>query len=62
MQEGTMNYGFHPTTKGPFEAAAHRVLDALRAEGFGILSDIDIQTSPHPRRVQPAAGPQGTPS
>jgi uncharacterized protein (DUF302 family) len=38
-----MNYGFHVTVKGPFSAALQRVLDALKAEGFGVLSDIDIQ-------------------
>lgn len=38
-----MNYGFHATVKGPFESAVQRVLDALKAEGFGVLSDIDIQ-------------------
>ena len=38
-----MKYGFHATIKGPFETAVQRVLDALKAEGFGVLSDIDIQ-------------------
>jgi uncharacterized protein (DUF302 family) len=38
-----MNYGFHATIKGPFDAALQRVLDSLKAEGFGVLSDIDIQ-------------------
>jgi uncharacterized protein (DUF302 family) len=38
-----MNYGFHATIKGPFDAAVQRVLDTLKAEGFGVLSDIDIQ-------------------
>lgn len=38
-----MNYGFHATIKGPFDAAVQRVLDELKKEGFGVLSDIDIQ-------------------
>lgn len=38
-----MNYGFHTTIRGPFEAALQRVLDALKVEGFGVLSDIDVQ-------------------
>jgi uncharacterized protein (DUF302 family) len=38
-----MNYGFHATVKGSFDVTVERVLDALKAEGFGVLSDIDIQ-------------------
>lgn len=38
-----MNYGFHATIKGPFDTAVQRVLEALNAEGFGVLSDIDIR-------------------
>jgi uncharacterized protein (DUF302 family) len=38
-----MNYGFFATIKGPFDAAVQRVMDSLKAEGFGVLSDIDIQ-------------------
>ena len=36
-------YGFHVEISGPFESALGRVLAALKAEGFGVLSDIDIQ-------------------
>jgi uncharacterized protein (DUF302 family) len=36
-------YGHHIEITGPFEQALERVQAALKAEGFGILSDIDIQ-------------------
>ena len=38
-----MNYGFMARIKGPFEAAVLRVVEQLKAEGFGVLSDIDLQ-------------------
>jgi uncharacterized protein (DUF302 family) len=38
-----MHYGFRATINGPFDTAVQRVLDTLKAEGFGVLSDIDIQ-------------------
>jgi uncharacterized protein (DUF302 family) len=38
-----MNYGFQATIKGPFDVALRRVIETLKAEGFGVLSDIDIQ-------------------
>ena len=38
-----MDYGFYTTIPGPFEAAVQRVMDGLKMEGFGVLSDIDIQ-------------------
>lgn len=36
-------YGQHIEIAGPFDQALQRVQDALKAEGFGVLSDIDIQ-------------------
>jgi uncharacterized protein (DUF302 family) len=36
-------YGQHIEIRGPFAAALDKVTAALKAEGFGILSDIDVQ-------------------
>jgi uncharacterized protein (DUF302 family) len=37
-------YGFTTTLAGlTFEQALARTIDALKAEGFGVLSDIDVQ-------------------
>jgi len=36
-------YGFHATLKSSFDEAVPRVIDALKQEGFGVLSDIDVQ-------------------
>ena len=36
-------YGQHITIPGPFAQALERVTAGLKAEGFGVLSDIDIQ-------------------
>lgn len=36
-------YGHHIEIAGPFDRALERVQAALKAEGFGVLSDIDIQ-------------------
>lgn len=36
-------YGFHATLKTGFEQALSRVIDALKQEGFGVLSDINVQ-------------------
>lgn len=36
-------YGQHITIDGPFDSAVEKVTAALKKEGFGVLSDIDIQ-------------------
>lgn len=38
-------YGFHATLKVPFDEAVEQVTQALKQQGFGVLSDIDIQAA-----------------
>lgn len=38
-------YGFNETLGLPFDEAIARVLAALKQEGFGVLSDIDVQSA-----------------
>nr|VFJ69830.1 MAG: Uncharacterized conserved protein, DUF302 family [Candidatus Kentron sp. FM]VFJ70552.1 MAG: Uncharacterized conserved protein, DUF302 family [Candidatus Kentron sp. FM]VFK18056.1 MAG: Uncharacterized conserved protein, DUF302 family [Candidatus Kentron sp. FM] len=38
-------YGFKTTLQGPFDSAIERVGEELKKEGFGILSDIDVQAT-----------------
>lgn len=38
-------YGFHATLTATFDEAVRKVVDALKQEGFGVLSDIDVQAT-----------------
>ena len=38
-------YGFNVQVKDNFATAVQRVTDALKTEGFGVLTDIDVQAT-----------------
>ncbi len=38
-------FGIHTTTDGSFDEARAKVTEALKAEGFGVLTEIDLQAT-----------------
>ncbi|MFQ5487462.1 MAG: DUF302 domain-containing protein [Gammaproteobacteria bacterium] len=38
-------YGFHVSLQGGFDTVIQQVTEALQAQGFGVLSDIDVQAT-----------------
>ena len=40
-----MEYTVHRTLSGSFDDVVRRVTEALKVEGFGVLSDIDVQAT-----------------
>ncbi|GHO84077.1 DUF302 domain-containing protein [Dictyobacter formicarum] len=45
MTTKTPSYTFGTTVKAPFEETMSRVIEALKQEGFGVLTTIDVQAT-----------------
>jgi uncharacterized protein (DUF302 family) len=43
MNQTGSNYGFGVTLDAPYERVVAQVKEALKAEGFGVLTEIDVQ-------------------
>lgn len=45
MTTATSSYGILKTTPAPFEETVARVKDLLKEQGFGVLTEIDVQAT-----------------